>query len=328
VDLDTAFATFGPKTQAGIRRATAEFGDAVAGRGPQFNDAIYQTRLLLPPLERLLRLFASPSTHLSQFVGGLAATTGGLAPVAPTITSLLDRSAKTFAALGRSSLGGAIDAVPPTEAVATPVLTRSLPVLRDAAFVVQGLKPGAALLPLATGRFDAIITSATPVFRGVPKLAAKLNGTLAAIDAVAHDPATVQTFKVLGSSDLATFGASAFIGLGAILRTAAHAQFACNTIGLWVRNFASALSEGDQTAAWLRFAPIVDPQQTFQAATPAPDLHLNVYPQENSHGCQGANDVYRGAQRIGDPGPTSTVVDNTQPPAGVLERGRKAGLVP
>ena len=54
---------------------------------------------------------------------------------------------------------------------------------------------------------------------------------------------------MLGANDLGTFGASAFVGLGAILNAVAPAQFACNVAGLWARNFASALSEGDAPAA-------------------------------------------------------------------------------
>jgi hypothetical protein len=95
-----------------------------------------------------------------------------------------------------------------------------------------------------------------------------------------------------------------------------------------VRNFASSLSEGDNVAAWLRFAPIIDPNQLFQADKPGPDLHINYYPTENSSSCQAGNEGYAGPQLIGDPGPTSTIVDNTTPPPGVLARGRKAGLVP
>ena len=34
VDLDTAFATFGPKTRVGFRQVVGELGDALAGRGP------------------------------------------------------------------------------------------------------------------------------------------------------------------------------------------------------------------------------------------------------------------------------------------------------
>jgi virulence factor Mce-like protein len=328
VDLDTAFATFGPKTQRGLRRTVAELGDAVAGRGPQFNDAIHSLRTLMPPLESLLRLFASPSTHLGQFVSGLAATTGALASVAPTFSSLLADSATTFAALTSSALGQTIDELPPTESLATTVLTKAEPVLADAAAVVQGLKPGAALLPLASTRLDAILRSATPVFKQVPQLATALQTALVAVDALARDPASTQTFKVLGSSDLATFGSSAFVGLGAILQSVAPAQFACNVTGLWVRNFASSLSEGDSTGSWLRFAPVIDPLQLFQASKPSADLHLNYYPKENSSACQAGNEPYTGTQKIGDPGPTSSIVDNTSPPAGVLARGRKVGLVP
>jgi phospholipid/cholesterol/gamma-HCH transport system substrate-binding protein len=328
VDLDTAFATFGPKTQAGLRRTTEDLGDTLAGRGSQFNDAIYSTRALIGPLENLLRLFASPRTHLDKFISGLAGTTGALAPVATTFNSLLADGATTFAALQDSSFGAAIDQTPPTEAVATPVLTNALPVLTNAATLVQNLKPAAGLLPLAAQRLDTIINAGVPVFQRVPELAHKLQTALVAIEALAKDPASTQTFKVLGSSDLATFGASAFVGLGAILRTAATAQFACNSTALWLRNFASSLSEGDSTASWLRFAPILDPSQLFQSSSIAPDLHINYYPQENPNNCQAGNEVYSGAQKIGNPGRTSTVVDNTSPPPGVLARGEKAGLVP
>jgi virulence factor Mce-like protein len=333
VDLDTAFATFGPKTQRGLRNALAEFGNAVAGRGAQFNDATYALHQLIGPLQNVLHIFADPSTRLADFISGLSATTGALAPVAPTISALLSDSATTFKALDVPALGTAIDQTPPTETISTTVLTKSLPVLTEAATIVNALKPSAALLPKAASRLDQILTSATPVFKAVPPVSSKLRTALSTVDTLARDPASTQTFSVLGSSDLATFGSSAFIGLGAILSAVSEAQFTCNTAGLWVRNFAGSLSEGDNVAAWLRFAPILDLAggtngQSFQQSKPSPDLHLDPYPQENASECQGANDVYSGAQRIGDPGPTSTVVDNTVPPPGVLAAGKKAGLVP
>jgi virulence factor Mce-like protein len=333
VDLDEAFAAFGPKTQRGLRRAVGEIGNALAGRGAQFNDSIYSLRRLIGPLENVLTLLAAPGTRLGQFVSGLAATTGALAPVAPTISSLLSDAATTFQAVDNSALGQSIDQLPPTESVGTTVLTQAQPVLTDAASIVQALKPGASLLPTAARRLDALVRGATPVFKLAPELAGKLQTALAAVDALSRDPATIQTFKVLGSTDLASLGASAFVGLGAILRSVASQQFACNTTSLWVRNFASALTEGDSTGGWLRFAPLFDLNggkngQLSQQKTPSPDLHLNPYPSETTSGCQGANDVYRGNQLIGNPGATSNVVDNTTPPPGVLAEGRKAGLVP
>jgi virulence factor Mce-like protein len=328
VDLDSALASFGPKTKAGLRGSLTGLGDAVAGRGAQLNGAIGSARDLLGPLDNLLTLLAEPGTRLPTFVSGLAATTGALAPVAPTVNSLLAAGATTFAALTRSSLGQTIDQLPATEAITTQVLRRAEPVLSEAATIVQALKPSAALVPEAARRLDAVVTAATPVFRQTPRLAAVLTGAAVSIDALARDPAAAQTFKVLGTSDLGTLGASAFVGLGAILQSVSTAQFACNVAGVWVRNFASALSEGDSSGTWLRLAPILNVGQTFQSATPAPDLHLNYYPIENSSQCQAGNEVYTGSQLIGNPPTTSRTVDNTSPPPGVLARGEQAGLVP
>ena len=333
VDLDTAFDTFGPKTQRGVRNVVREFGNAVAGRGTAFNDSIHSLNGLIGPLDNLLSVFADRRTRLSDFVSGLASTTSALAGVAPTINSLLANGATTFAALTVPALGQTLDQLPPTESIGTRVLNQSTPVLADAASIVQALKPSAALLPTAAHRLDLLLRTATPVFGPVPKLADELQTALVAVEALARDPASTQTFAVLGSTDLATFGASALVGLGAILHTVADAQFSCNVAGLWVRNFASSLTEGDSTGSWLRFAPILDlaagtAGQGFEQPKPSANLHLNYYPTENSKMCQAGNEVYRGGQLIGDPGPTSTVVDNTLPPAGVLERGRKAGLVP
>jgi virulence factor Mce-like protein len=328
VDLDTAFATFGPRFQSGFRAATRGFGDALAGRGAQLNDATRSLNRLLPPLQSLLGMLAAPSTRLSAFVGGAAAATGALATAAPALDSLMAAGATTFQALGASALGPALDQLPGTESVATTVLTNARPVLSDAAAIVQGLKPGAALLPLAAQRLDQVVVGATPLWRRVPALAAELEESLAAVQSLARDPASSQTFQVLGSTDLATFGSSAFSSLGAILRAIAPAQLACNVAGVWARNFAASLAEGDSTAGWLRDDSIFDVNQGLQSGKLAPDLHLNYYPIESREQCQAANEPYTGAQLIGNPARTSNVVDDTEPPPGVLEQGRKAGLVP
>jgi virulence factor Mce-like protein len=328
VDLDTALQIFGPATRQALRASIHGFADAVAGRGMQLNDVAYSLARAIGPLEDLLGVFASPSSRLGELVSGASATASALAHVAPTLNALLADTATTFAALRSSALGSAIDQLPQTEAVATTTLTSSLPALREAAQLEQGLRPSAALLPVAATRLDAIVTAATPVFTRVPTLASKLQGAVAAVQALARDPASQETFKGLGSNDLATFAASGLNGLGAILRAVAPAQFACNVAGLWLRNFASGLSEGDSTGAWLRVMPLFDPSESTATATPAPDLHLNYYPIEDSTQCQAGNEGYSGKQLIGNPPRTSTTVDNTAPPPGVLQRGEQAGLVP
>lgn len=329
VDLDIAFRTFGPKTQQGLRNATAEFGNALAGRGTDFNDSIYSTNQLFGPLDSLLRLLASPNTRLAQFISGAASATSAFASVAPTISALLADSAVTFRALNASSLGQTIDQLPPTESVATTVLTNARPVLADAAATVQALKPAAALLPTATQRFDQIIRASNPLYKLVPALASNLKAALVEVDKLAANPAAIQTFSVLGDNDLATFGASAFLGLGAILNSAANAQFACNVEGIWAANFGAAnnpLSEGDATGSWLRSSLVLDTGMLLQSPTPAANLHLNYYPQATPGNCTAGNEHYSGGQAIGQPSSISNVVPQTSPPPGVLQRYQHAGL--
>ena len=328
VDLDTALRIFGPATRSAIRGSIAGFGTAVAGRGVQLNDVTSSLARLLGPAQTVLRVLADPSNRLAGLISGGAATTTALAAVAPTVNALLADSATTFGALQDSALGQAIDELPGTETSVTNDLNASLPGLSETAQLARALRPSAALLPTAATRLDAIVTGATPVFRRVPTLASHLEGAIAAVQALARDPASEKVFRGLGSNDLATFGASGLNGLGAILRAVAPAQFACNVAGLWLRNFAAGLTEGDSTAPWLRTMPVFDPNEGTQAATPAPDLHLNYYPSESSSQCQAGNEGYSGKQLIGKPPRTSTVVDNTAPPPGVLERGERAGLVP
>ncbi len=330
VDLSDAFRVFGPATAHGLRNVIYDLGDAVAGRGAQFNDTIYQVRRLIGPLSSLLRLLASPSTNLPQFIAGAAATTGALAPVAPTISALLADGAKTFDALSRSNLGGALNQTPPTESVATTVLTNARPVLVDAATLVQALKPGAALLPLAARRLDEIIRAATPVYARVPQLASALERALADVQRLARNPAATQVFTVLGNNDLATFGASAFVGLGAILEAAAPAQLGCNTEGMWARNFGgpdNPLSEGDKLGTWLRTSPMVVPALAAEANKPWSELHLNYYPVERAGRCEAGNLPYSSGQAIGSPAAFSGgIVPKTSPPPGVTQRYKKAGL--
>lgn len=328
VDLDTALGTFGPATQAGLRQATGAYAEVLAGRGAQLNDVFFSVARLLGPLDDVLRILGDPRSRLSALVAGAAQTSGALATVAPRLTSLLANGATTFGALERSAIGHAIDQLPATESVASTELTRSLPALGEAAQISSELRPAAARLPAAADGLDRVVRAATPVFGPVPTLASRLRAALAAVQSLSRDPVSIQTLRALGSKDLATLGSSVFVGLGAILRAIAPAQLACNVAGLWVRNFASAISEGDSTGSWLRTLPLVDQNEPSATATPSSDLHLNPYPVEGASQCQAGNEGYSGRQLIGSPPRTSTTVDNTTPPPAVLERGEKAGLVP
>ncbi|HET9074210.1 MAG TPA: MlaD family protein [Solirubrobacteraceae bacterium] len=331
VDISQAFDVFGPRTRQGLRAVTQGFGNLFAGRGTQLNDATVATAQLLRPLENVLNIFSAPNTQLGRFFQGLASTTGAIAPEASTLTDLLANAATTAQALDTPALGMTLDRLPSTETVGARVLAQSTPVLAELASISRSLEPAARYLPTAASHLDTVLRSAGPTFRLLTPVSAKLETTLAATRVLAQDPASTQAFHVLGVNDLGTAGSSAFLGLGAILSTVSQAQFACNVAGLWVRNFASALSEGNADGNWLRIDTIVDPKELVQSATGAPssDLHINTNPQEGNGQCQVGNEVYTGATALNGPtAPTSATVDDTAPPPGVLALGQRAGLVP
>ncbi len=330
VDISQAFDVFGPKTQAGIRSVTEGLGNAFAGRGAQLNDATVATAKLLGPLQKVLNLFSAPSTRLTTLIDGLASTTAALAPEASTLVDLLRQGATTARALNVKALGTTLDQLPKTETIGTRVLNRSTPVLAELASITQDLKPAARYIPTAASRLDTVLRSAPTTLRLLTPVSAKLELAFGAANTLAKDPASTEAFNVLGVNDLGSTGSSAFLGLGAILNTVSAAQFACNIAPLWVRNFASSISEGNADGNWLRIATIIDPQQLVQSAsgTPAADLHINTNPQEGDGQCQAGNEVYTGTQAINNPGTTSSKVDNTTPPTGVLDEAVKAGLLP
>jgi virulence factor Mce-like protein len=330
VDISQAFDVFGPKTQAGIRAVTQGLGNTFAGRGTQLNDATVSTAKLLGPLQNVLNIFSAPDTQLANFIDGLASTTSALAPVAPTLIDLLSQAAITTRALNTPALGTTLDQLPATEQIGTRVLRKATPVLTELASITQDLKPAARYLPVAASRLDTVLTTAPTTLRLLTPVSENLQAAFGAAKALGQDPASTQAFTVLGVNDLGTTGSSAFIGLGAILNTVSTSQFACNVAGLWVRNFASALSEGNADGNWLRIGTLIDPEQLVQSASgaPAADLHINTDPQESGGQCQAGNEVYSGTQAIDNPGTTAATVDNTAPPSGVLAEGQAAGLVP
>jgi virulence factor Mce-like protein len=328
VDISQAFDVFGPKTQAGIRLVSQGLGDAFAGRGTQLNDAITSTSKLLGPLQRVLNIFSAPSTQLANFIDGLDATTSAIAPESTTLTELLANAASTFNAVDVKALGTTLDDLPSTEVVATNTLTKATPVLTKLASITQALRPAAQYLPTAASRLDQILRAAPPTLRLLTSVSPELTGGFNSGATLAADPASTEAFTVLGVNDLGTTGSSAFIGLGAILNTVEQAQDYCNAAGLWVRNFASALSEGDSTGNWLRTSSLIDADELTQSATPSSDLHINANPVEGPGGCQAGNESYSGTTNFNHPTATSTTVDNTTPPDGVLQQGINAGLVP
>src|SRR6202035_3359481 len=121
-------------------------------------------------------------------------------------------------------------------------------------------------------------------------------------------------FRIIGNNDLASFSASGFVGLGAILKAAEAGQEKCNIEVPWLLNFSSSLTEGDAAGAWLRSYEVFDPNELLESATTSPTLHDNYYPHENATDCEAGNEPYLPGRQLGNPPGNQSGYEATSPP--------------
>src|SRR5690348_5079019 len=95
VDIDQFFDMFDEKTRQSIRQNLAGFGNALAGRGPQLNEAFGALRRAVVSGQPVLRKIVEPSSNFAGFWRSLEALSATVVPVAETQASMfvvLDRS--------------------------------------------------------------------------------------------------------------------------------------------------------------------------------------------------------------------------------------------
>jgi hypothetical protein len=319
IDTDVALRVFDPEVRQAIRDTLGELGSGFAGRGVQLNETIGASARLLPAAERVLRVLASSRTDLAGFLKGAASAAEALAPLSDRLARLMDDSATTFDALDAAgpSLDEVLSGLPPAEDATTKALGAVQPVLDDAAALVGELQPAGAVLQSTLAKVNSAMEKATPVAVRTGDLTEPLRQALVAVNGFSQDPAAKGAITALRGEDLATFGGSAFIGLGAILKTTAAAQLNCNSVALWIRNLVSISSENDSHGGWLTTVPVLAFNQNNHAAAPAADLHVNYYPHENSTECESGNETYGAGQAIGNPAgkqPKTTEITGQEAP--------------
>ena len=320
VELSDTFNLFDNATLRGLKQTIVGLGNALAGRGGDLNETIADTRRLLPHLDRVLHVVVAHRQDLRGFIRGAAATTGTLAPLSGTIVAMLSHAADTFAAIDRAgpALGQAIDELPATETVTTHALSHLLPVLRDAGNFTRAIRPGSRILKPTTLELARTLDIARAVLRRTPGAIARLPETFSRLGAAAG--------PLRGALDQLV---PAVASIHTALHTIEPAQVHCNVGGIFARNAASALSEGDAVGAWARVVLSgVTVEQTFQAAKHQQDLHLNYYPHENASECEAGNEPYAPGLLIGNPpGLQSTKTPATAPPPGVTKLAQDAGVL-
>ena len=320
-ELDEIFNTFDKPTREGLQGTIRNFGDSVAGRGPDINRALVATNELLGPLQRVVELLADPKTDLAGFVDGAADFAATFAPVAGELGQLFDDGATTLAAIDAagSRFGEGIEEFPPTQAIAQRTFIDISPVLRDLADITAGLRAGTRELPRSTAALTDALRSGTTVLSRTTELTDPLNTTLRTLGTVARDPATAGAVRKL---------TEALPLLQPSLDSLLDAQAGCNLLAVNARNQSEAVSRGDQQGSWLSFLPIIDFGQGVRATEPSPDTHYNPYPILDETECEAGNEPYLPGRQLGNP---STIepgtLDETQPPVEATRLARSAGLL-
>jgi ABC-type transporter Mla subunit MlaD len=308
VDFDQVLSMFNPPTRIGVQQTTIGFGEALAGRGSDINDAIGAFLPLLRDLGPVANNLSSRHTDLAGFFRGLAGYAGALAPVAQTQASLFGNLNTTFRALASVAVPSLQDTISLTPPMFEATITGSpiiRPFLTDTAALFGELRPGAATLPQSAPVLAQAFAIGT---KNLPGTAALDQRTVALAKSVAgygENPAVQQGL------DRLTLTLSK---LGPPLAFLTPAQTTCNYVTLALRNEASLLSEHVSQGTLLRFVQIAidnipgaesGPSQkvyTGPAGNASGPLHVNPYPYTAAPGqpraCAAGNESYNPSRAV------------------------------
>jgi ABC-type transporter Mla subunit MlaD len=312
IDFDQVLSMFNPPTRVGVQRSTIGFGEALAGRGYDINNAIGAFVPLFDDLGPVARNLASRGTDLGGFFRGLESYSGALAPVAGTQAALfgnLDTTFRALASVAVPSLQNTISQTPPNFAATindTPVIR---PFLTDTATLFSELRPGIATLPQSAPVLASAFAIGTKNLPGTAALDARTVQLSKKVAAYGENPSVQQGL------DRLTLTLSK---LGPPLAFLTPVQSSCNYVTLFLRNGQNALSEHVSEGTLLRFVQISitdgpglesSPSSkvyTGPPGTASAPLHVNPYPFTDSPGqpaaCAAGNEPFvSGHAVIGNP---------------------------
>lgn len=325
-EFDDLLNTLRPEVRNNYRKVLIEFGNGLAGRGGDINDAFGELNPLLESFEPFMRMLSDRSTGFERFLKAIARVAGDFAPVADQGGNVFVNADITFAGFASATVGiqETLEEAPSALDTFTEELPKQRPYLRKVTRLVEAFDPAAPYLPAVSDDLAVIATKGQPALRHLYRSTPAFQQSFMNFGEFAADP-----MVVLGVKNLVTFNRV----LNGQLGTLTPAQTKCNYAGLVVRNVASALSDRGTDAAtggligWLRFGAQVAYAGTNSEGTPssgpatvnnpqtgtvAPQwdyLHSNPYPDAYAPGrsaeCASGNEVTHGAKtpgraRLGD----------------------------
>jgi virulence factor Mce-like protein len=307
VDIDDFLDTFDEPTRTAIQANLVEFGNALAGRGPDLNAALGELPGALRVLEPVMENLGDPDTQLQRFIVALSAAAAEVGPVAEQQAQMFVGLDTTFTALARvaPAIQETIVETPPTFATATDTLPTIRPFLANSAGLFARLRPGVSELTAAAPSIADSLEAGVPALRASPKLNRQLAPTAEALQRFNDNPTARSGLSRLEQT-MDIFGpAIRFIG---------PSQSTCNYWSILFRNLASLTSLGADGGRHQRvtvFEPPTGPNNEGSLAAAAANgptdqenfLHYNPYPNtaapsQNPIECEAGNEPYLVGQQV------------------------------
>ncbi|MFL5833029.1 MAG: MlaD family protein [Solirubrobacterales bacterium] len=312
VDIDEFFAMFDKPTRDAIRQNLSGFGNALAGRGPQLNEAFGALRRAAESGQPILRKIVEPSSNFAGFWRGLEALSTTVAPVAETQATMfraLDATFAAFARVSRPYIQETIEKSPPTLDEVNADLPALRPFLEDSARFFTALRPGVKALAKTSPIIAESLHAGVPVLNASPVLNNQLQPTAEALVDFQESPGVFNGLQLLTDTNRVLKPSLSYI---------TPSQTVCNYWSLTFQYLANANSQGNSDGNWLQFLSFAPPEgpnseSTF-ASSPANDpdpakkanhLHYNPLPKTAAPGqekvCEAGNEKYaRGETVIGN----------------------------
>jgi virulence factor Mce-like protein len=313
VDIDQFFDMFDKPTRDAIRQSQAGFGNSLAGRGPQLNEAIGALRRLAVNGQPLLRKIVEPSTDFGGFWRALEDLSATVAPVAEEQAALfvaLDRTFAAFARVSRPFIQETIVKSAPTEDVVNAALPKLRPFLHDTARFFTALGPGAKALGETSPVIAESLHAGVPALNASPVLNAQLQPTAEALVDFQDAPGVFAGLDLLTDTNRLLKPSLTFI---------TPAQTVCNYLTLTFRSLSNASEVGNGQGNWLNFISFAPPEgvnsESGQASAPANGgagedgnhLHYNPFPNTAApgqpNGCEAGNEKFTRGQTVIGPAP-------------------------
>ena len=309
VEVDEVLDEFDAPTRRHFQEVLTGVGTGFASRGLDFNATLASLRPLTRDSVTVLGELADPATRLGDFVRAYAAFATELGTDPENVAGLLRNGGITLDALDRSQLGESIELSPATLQSGTEALETLRPVLARARVITHRIEPGTRLLPATAKVLSQAAKAGVPVVRRGKILGPLLEDAFAQLRGLAVEEPSVPALNEL---------ASQLPDLRSAVEYLTPYQTVCNYVALGARNLASTPSEGNASGNWLRFGAILNTDEMFPRATPAPQLHFDPYPNGAAPGqpyeCEAGNEGYLPGQQIGNvPGNQGTRTELTNP---------------